>query len=115
MDRGERMQFFKKLDRQFWTGPKWLERRQGAGNNIIENQKFIGKNSRNDFINIFFFFLIIRNKAQSSFLVYHNRTAGKIEVTPEFLEKNYTEENIAEIWIVRDLTKTPQKLYQQIQ
>ena len=56
MARGERMEFFKKLDRQNWMGPGWMLRRQGLGNNIKERQKFIGKNSRNDFIYIFLFF-----------------------------------------------------------
>ena len=42
-------------------------------------------------------------------------TVGKIEATPEFLEKNYTEENIGEIRILLDLNKIPQELYQQIQ
>ena len=63
MARDERMEFFKKLDRQNWMGPRWMLRRQGLGNNIKEKQKFIGKNSRNDFIYIFlFFFSILESK-----------------------------------------------------
>ena len=89
MFRGERMHFFKKLDRQNWTGLGWLLRRPGLGNYISEIQKFIGENSRNNFIYIFLFFFDIRIKAQFFFHVQHNRTERKNEVIQQIPKNKF--------------------------
>ena len=89
MFRGERMHFFKKLDRQNWMGLGWLLRRPWLGNYISETQKFIGENSRNNFIYIFLFFFDIRIKAQFFFHVQHNRTERKNEVIQQIPKNKF--------------------------
>ena len=83
------MHFFKKLDRQNWMGLGWLLRRPWLGNYISETQKFIGENSRNNFIYIFLFFFDIRIKAQFFFHVQHNRTERKNEVIQQIPKNKF--------------------------